>query len=324
MGRFMPPHNGHRYLIEFARRFADRVTVLVCTLAHEPIPGALRYQWVRELFPDLNVVHVTEEIPEASRSNPRAHEIWAAFIRQRLRKPLQYVFASETYGAPLAAELGARFIPVDPARSNFPISATVIRQNPADHWRHIPGPVRPYYQHRVCLLGGASNERGELAISLAAEFNTLAVPDMRTIRGELLEVGGTGTYTTELQRSQHAAEAALARQAGPLLVCTTDALVIALSAPPEYETGRAAERASEPAAAHLYLLLPESAASPGPAAATQRSETHTVTGAPTATQRTEAQVAAQLHSRGARVEQLPAATTAAAVNCVRRSLHNRG
>ena len=308
MGRFMPPHNGHRYLIEFARGFADRVTVLVCTLSHEPIPGALRYQWMRELFPELNVVHVTEEIPEAGRENPRAHEIWAAFIRRSVRRRLQYVFASEAYGAELAAELGARFIPVDPARSNFPISATAIREAPSEHWRYIPGPVRPYFQRRVSLLGGSPNTRRELAVRLAAEFSTLAVPDMQSIRHELLSGAASGharhtaggVHTTdELLQSQRAAEAALARQAGPVLVCAADALVIALE--------QDSEAAAGSAPADLYMALPPDRDAGG-------------SGEP-AEHPSRARLIELLRARGAQIEVLDSSAPSAAITRLRRFLH---
>ena len=39
LGKFLPPHRGHQYLIDFARNHVDHLTVLVCTIAREPIPG---------------------------------------------------------------------------------------------------------------------------------------------------------------------------------------------------------------------------------------------------------------------------------------------
>ena len=52
IGKFLPPHQGHRQLIDFARSFCDQVTVLVCSLAAEPIPGDLRCAWAtREGWP---------------------------------------------------------------------------------------------------------------------------------------------------------------------------------------------------------------------------------------------------------------------------------
>ena len=41
LGKFLPPHLGHVYLGEFAGRFVDRLTIVVCSLAREPIAGAL-------------------------------------------------------------------------------------------------------------------------------------------------------------------------------------------------------------------------------------------------------------------------------------------
>ncbi|MEE8441333.1 MAG: adenylyltransferase/cytidyltransferase family protein, partial [Spirochaetia bacterium] len=84
IGRFMPPHRGHCYLIDFARNFTADLTVFVCTLRSEPIPGDLRYQWVHELFPTVRVVHITEEILGASRFSDGAQEIWAASILRHL------------------------------------------------------------------------------------------------------------------------------------------------------------------------------------------------------------------------------------------------
>ncbi|HNV70453.1 MAG TPA: adenylyltransferase/cytidyltransferase family protein, partial [Candidatus Ozemobacteraceae bacterium] len=42
IGKFLPPHRGHQFLIDFARRHCRKLTVLVCTLQREPIPGRLR------------------------------------------------------------------------------------------------------------------------------------------------------------------------------------------------------------------------------------------------------------------------------------------
>src|SRR5687768_3004351 len=76
LGKFLPPHDGHVYLIEFARNYVAQLTVVVCSLQREPIAGALRYQWVRELFPDVNVVHLTDEIPQKPSEHPDFWQIW--------------------------------------------------------------------------------------------------------------------------------------------------------------------------------------------------------------------------------------------------------
>ena len=41
LGKFMPPHLGHVHLCETARQLVDRLTILVCWLPDDPIPGPL-------------------------------------------------------------------------------------------------------------------------------------------------------------------------------------------------------------------------------------------------------------------------------------------
>ncbi len=44
LGKFLPPHEGHRFLVETALNMMDEVFVLVCSTNAEPIPGALRFE----------------------------------------------------------------------------------------------------------------------------------------------------------------------------------------------------------------------------------------------------------------------------------------
>src|ERR1051326_4339848 len=64
LGKFLPPHLGHKYMIDFARRCVDELTVFVCSIEREPIPGRLRYQWMRDHFGGVRVVHCEDENPQ--------------------------------------------------------------------------------------------------------------------------------------------------------------------------------------------------------------------------------------------------------------------
>lgn len=168
LGRFMPPHFGHLYLVDFARSMVDTLYVLVCTLSSEPIPGELRFQWMEELVPSCTVIHITEEIPAARRDQSGATSIWADAIRRAVPVPVHRVFASEEYGWDLAYRLDAQFVPVDPGRHNIPVSATEIRQDPFDHWHVIPAPVRPWFVRHVATV-----DQSNLARQLARDLNTV-------------------------------------------------------------------------------------------------------------------------------------------------------
>ncbi len=145
LGKFMPLHNGHRYLIDYGRSRVWQLTVLVCSLAREPIPGELRYQWVCDLYPDVNVQHFNEDIPQYPDEHPDFWNIWLDIIRRFIPTGPDVVFTSETYGDQLAEILGARHECVDLQRKAFPVSGTAVRENPSAYWNFIPPPVQVYY-----------------------------------------------------------------------------------------------------------------------------------------------------------------------------------
>ena len=225
IGRFMPPHRGHCYLIDFARNFTPDLTVFVCTLRDESIPGDLRYRWMRELFPTVRVVHITEEIPGASRFSEGAQEVWAASILQHLDSAPGYIFASEEYGVQLAAALGALFVPVDPHRLLFPISAAMIRADPLAHWEYIPTNVRPYFVCRISVVA----DNPSLVRALAARFETVYAADYLAYRRGLPFPEPTITSPADLLSAQIAAERALLVQANRVLFLEVDLLRSILS-----------------------------------------------------------------------------------------------
>jgi cytidyltransferase-like protein len=208
LGKFLPPHRGHQYLIEFARAYVDQLAVLVCSIAREPIPGALRYQWMCESFPGVTLVHHTDEIPQAPEEHPQFWDIWRASIRRHVPGRIDYVFASEDYGGRLAEELGARFVPVDIERRNVPVSGRAIRDDPMAHWEALLPAVRPYYVKRVCVL---DDDRSPLADALSAEFRTVCMHRYY------------GPRDSDPGQARSAAAAALSRQANRVLICEADA-----------------------------------------------------------------------------------------------------
>ena len=222
LGKFMPPHAGHIFLCDFARTYCQELTILVCSLADDPIPGAVRHRWMRELFPDCRVLHWDQDIPQAPEDHPDFWAIWRDCVRTLHPEPIDVVFASEAYGAKLAQELGAVFAPVDPGRSVMPISGTAVRRDPFGAWAYIPRPVRPYFVRRVCLFGPESTGKTTLALQLADRFGTVCAPEYgRTYT----DTFGTRCEPDDLRRiaaGHLAGVEAAARAANRILVCDTD------------------------------------------------------------------------------------------------------
>ncbi|MEO5376131.1 MAG: AAA family ATPase [Alphaproteobacteria bacterium] len=228
IGKFMPPHLGHRYLVDFARRCVERLTVLVGSLSSEPIPGALRLAWMQEMFPGVTVLHHTAENPQYPEEHPAFWDIWRDSIRALVPTGPDIVFASEDYGVTLAEVLGARFMPVDRERALVPVSATAIRQDPLAHWAYLPSCVRPHFVKRVCVYGPESTGKSTLTRDLAAHFGTVYVAEYgRT----LLDANGGRCTADDIDMIAHghrASEEAMARQANRVLFSDTDTITTVL------------------------------------------------------------------------------------------------
>lgn len=224
LGKFMPPHLGHVYLADFALHFVSDLTIVVGTLDREPIPGKLRYQWMRSLFPDARVLHLDEDLPQEPTEHPDFWRIWTDTLLRILPCKPDVVFASESYGHKLAEVLGARYIPADPARSIRKISGTAVRNDPYGNWDLLPPPVRAWYARRVCIFGPESTGKSTLTLRLADQFGTVAVPEFART---LLESKGGKLDEADLidiARGQIASEDALAPYANKILFADTDAL----------------------------------------------------------------------------------------------------
>ncbi|HKG95927.1 MAG TPA: AAA family ATPase [Gemmatimonadaceae bacterium] len=222
LGKFLPYHAGHAHLVRSARTQVDELVVLVCSLPGDPIPGALRYAWVRESHPDCRVVHVGEEVPQAPEDDPAFWPVWTALIARRAGR-VDVVFTSEAYGDELARRLGARHVCVDRPRRAVPVSGTAVRADPLGQWDYIPEPARPWFARRVAVVGPESAGKTTLAERLAADLGTAWVPEfaraytdgrdsLRLTLGDLEAIGW----------GQAAWEDEAARRANRVLVCDTE------------------------------------------------------------------------------------------------------
>lgn len=228
LGKFLPPHVGHLHLCEVARALSDELTIVVASLACEPIDGALRAAWMRELVPGANVVHHTAELPQEPAEHPAFWKLWRESLLAHLPHRPDRVFTSDAYGKRLAAELGARWVPVDPARAVFAISGTAVRADPLRHWAAIPRVVRPHFARRISVFGPESCGKSTLAVELAVALATVHVPEHARIHLEARDEPAALPTRDDLAQIidvQIALEDTLAREANRALICDTDPLL---------------------------------------------------------------------------------------------------
>jgi NadR type nicotinamide-nucleotide adenylyltransferase len=253
IGRFLPLHRGHEYLIEFARAAVRNLTVVVFADEGDPIDSRVRVKWIAEQYPGVRVEHVTSplgRIPTPARDHKTAWKQLARAVEPFGRH--HYLFASELPYAAAAEAIGAEFVPVDPARVVVPISGTAIRASVMDHFRYIARPARPWFVRRVAVVGAECTGKTTLWAWLRERFGCLAAPEWTRT---LVESGRpmTPERVQLAARSQIAAEDALATQlpadgTAGVLVCDTDLTTVRLWAERLYEVevpgwiARAAER----------------------------------------------------------------------------------
>lgn len=221
----MPFHKGHQFLIDSARNQCDHLTVLVCSIEKEPIPGHLRYAWVKNTYPGLDVRHVTDENPQYPEEHKFFWETWCDTIRRNTPTDISVVFSSEDYGDTLAEKLGIRHVMIDKARSAVPVSATMIRQDPKRYWDFIPEEVRPFYIKRVALLGPESCGKSYLAEQLAHHFHTVFVEEYGRTYCERFGMDLTPLDFAHIAGGQLYREDEMAKQANHLLFCDTELII---------------------------------------------------------------------------------------------------
>jgi len=229
-GKFLPLHEGHLYLLNFAQKSCHRLTILVCTLKSEPIPGEIRFRWVKDLFPTANVVHHYDEIPQEPKEHSDFWNIWRQSIKRHCPdEEFDCLFGSEDYGWRMAKEMGIEYIPVNRVRSLVPISGTAMRKNPMKNWAFLPQIVHPYFVKRVCLVGPESTGKSILAQKLAAHYQTVFVEEYaRSLLDEYVQnrgyQGGEVKYPdiATIARGQIATEDSLALRANRVIFCDTD------------------------------------------------------------------------------------------------------
>ena len=250
LGKFLPPHAGHHELVDFALERCERVTVLVLGATAEPIPLALRREWMRERHPGARVVAGWDELP-IDFDDPHVHDLHIALMERLLNEPIDAVFTGEPYGDLLAERWGVEH--VCRPRGGV-ISGTAVRADPAAWWPALTPGVRAYLCRRVVITGAESTGTTTLARALAERLGTVWVPEVGRAVSEArgLPYVWSDADFEMIARRQQLDEDRAARVSGPVLVCDTDALATCIWQ--ERYMGRSTGPVEAIAAARGYAL----------------------------------------------------------------------
>lgn len=226
VGKFYPPHRGHKFLIETALAQVEHLDILICARPEQSISGELRSRWLREIHP-RSFVRVVDDPGHDDDS-----QFWAEYTLRLLERPPDVVFTSEGYGDAYAHFLGCRHVMVDRERVHVPVSARMVRRAPLDYWEYLEPCVRGHFARRVCLVGAESTGTTTLALELAKQYRTVCVPEYGREYCQRLQDAGIDLWSykwrseefAEIARKQQELENRLAREANRLLIRDTDVL----------------------------------------------------------------------------------------------------
>ncbi|QJE96530.1 AAA family ATPase [Luteolibacter luteus] len=226
IGKFLPPHRGHRFLIETALSRCERVIVIVCGKPVDPIPPELRTEWLREIVAAAEVRLIDDRYDEND------SRVWAQNTIGWLGRAPDAVFTSEDYGDRYASYMGCAHVQVDRARVAIPCSGTAVRGDALAMWDYIDPPVRSWFAKRVVIVGAESTGTTTLAMDLAAALETEWVAEYGREYSAAKQAAGDSVWITseflEIAKEQTRREDEAARSANRILVCDTNAFATVL------------------------------------------------------------------------------------------------
>ena len=226
LGKFLPLHQGHIALVQFALQNCDKLILLLCSTANEPIPGEIRKGWLASTFGTdvrVQIEHIQyneQELPNTSVSSQEVSALWGAYINKSF-PGIDIFISSETYGDYLADYLHIEHTSFDKERSQVSISASAILLNPFRQWSFISGAAKPWFVKKICISGSESTGKSTLTKNLAHHFTTAFVPEMAR---EIIEKTEDVCFDDLIQIAALQAKTINERLPGAnkILICDTD------------------------------------------------------------------------------------------------------
>lgn len=159
VGKFLPPHKGHKFaILEAAKNcnklylvvgFEPNITRNLCEQAGIPfITLEQRLNWWREELKDFPNIIILGEDETGIPDYPEGWEVWAKRTQNVVGEPIDIVFGSELSYAPYYAKYfkNSEYRLQDTNRVNCPISSTIIRKNMRECLGWIIDSARPFFE----------------------------------------------------------------------------------------------------------------------------------------------------------------------------------
>lgn len=205
IGKFMPLHKGHEFIINFALNLVDELTILVDNLPADIETVSLkdRVDIMQKTFPNSRVVGMDVVTYQDPSEVPHFWEFWREVMLRNIGYTPDYVIGSMDYVKRLSEEIGCDYVIVDQPRSNYPISATMIRDGIHNYmhgdfdalndvWKFASEHSRNHFLQHVYMVGGESVGKTTLSKLLAERLKATYVEEYARLfieerNGQVLE-----------------------------------------------------------------------------------------------------------------------------------------
>ncbi|MEO1053153.1 MAG: AAA family ATPase [Bacteroidota bacterium] len=182
-GKYLPFHNGHKALIDFATKHCDELFVIVSKSDQEKLNCTTRANWISKTYskePRVKVIefnYLESELPNTSVSSAEVSQVWADQFKLIVPE-VDILFTSEPYGDLVADFMGIEHQSFDQDRSLNRISATQIRNGLYDHWTFLPDAVKQHFQKKVAVLGTESTGKSTMASFIIEHYPATLVEEV--------------------------------------------------------------------------------------------------------------------------------------------------
>ena len=172
LGKFAPLHEGHEHLIETMRSECEHAIVLVYDTDVIDVPLPVRANWIRTLYPDVEVIKCWDG-PDGYSSERAFEIIQEDYVLGVLGgRRVDAFYSSEFYGEHMARALDAVDRRVDEERIAVPISGTMVRADPNLQRAFVSPLVYRDLIVKVVFMGAPSTGKTTLVEALAKRFDT--------------------------------------------------------------------------------------------------------------------------------------------------------
>jgi len=177
LGKFSPPHKGHKFTIDWASSLCDILVVIVS--GGVDFSAEQRTHWLKSEYKDYRkqIIFYADSNPieeplvdsEGVAIDDWFWELWISKINT-LTGTVDAVFTNDKYGEKLSNLLDAKWIPIDRDRSIFNTSATNIKLGKSE-WKNIIYSARLALTKTFCVVGPESVGKTTLVKKLANYFD---------------------------------------------------------------------------------------------------------------------------------------------------------